>query len=248
MIEIPVDAVKLSPPLKKYVKRLVDNDVSVEEGALLTRYIAAHLLLNTPQRKKETIHKVVVSEQLTAMSESKIPEKFPALDNSYNNTAGFFKELSVTEQVTKQATEFVDWSRNHLFNTMSKEEALINDKLFEDDNFVMETRVAELNYGECKKIIATFLVSLDTTMVSNDTTLDETDTESRFQDLVSLDTIPCIDRQPHEDSLVLSEQATFLVDSLAASLRPVLQQKAPQPTHNTPREKQKYTLPGPSSS
>lgn len=108
MIEIPVDAVKTSPPLKKYVKRLVDNDVSVEEGALLTRYIAAHLLLNTPQRKKEKIHKVVISEQLTAMIESKIPEKLPALDNSYNNTAGFVKELSVTEQVTKQATELED--------------------------------------------------------------------------------------------------------------------------------------------
>lgn len=148
----------------------------VEEGALLTRYIAAHLLLKTPQGKKDKIHKVVVSKQLTAMSESKIPEKLPALDNSYNNTAGFVKALSVTEQVTNQALELEFWSGNHIFNTRSRKEALISDKLLEADVFVMETRVTELNYGECKEIIATFLVSLNTTLVSNDTTLDETDT------------------------------------------------------------------------
>ncbi|CAA7059709.1 unnamed protein product [Microthlaspi erraticum] len=73
MIEIPlVDAVNLSPALRRYVKRMVVNGVSPEEGALLTKDIS-DVLLNTVPKKK----KVMVSEQVSAIIQNKIPEKLP---------------------------------------------------------------------------------------------------------------------------------------------------------------------------
>ena len=72
MLEIPlVDPVKLSPALRRYVKRMVVNGVSPEEGALLTRDISAILLGTVPKKKK----KVTVSEQVNTITQSRVPEK-----------------------------------------------------------------------------------------------------------------------------------------------------------------------------
>ncbi|XP_023634276.1 uncharacterized protein LOC111829415 [Capsella rubella] len=65
-----------SPMLKQCVKRMVQNEVSPEEGALLARDMGAIFLKQTPQSKKEKKKKkVFVSEKVSAMIQSKIPEK-----------------------------------------------------------------------------------------------------------------------------------------------------------------------------
>ncbi|KAL1219447.1 hypothetical protein V5N11_015487 [Cardamine amara subsp. amara] len=52
MIELPlIDKVKLSCPLKRYVRRMVINGVSPEEGALLTKDISAIYLNEIPQKR-----------------------------------------------------------------------------------------------------------------------------------------------------------------------------------------------------
>ncbi|XP_023636036.1 uncharacterized protein LOC111829948 [Capsella rubella] len=56
-------------------KRMVQNDVSSEEGALLARDMCAIFLKQTPQSKKEKKKKVFVSEKVNAIIQSKIPEK-----------------------------------------------------------------------------------------------------------------------------------------------------------------------------
>ncbi|XP_023633341.1 uncharacterized protein LOC111828974 [Capsella rubella] len=70
-----------SPMLKRCVKRMVLNDVSPEEGALLARDMGAIFLKQTLQSKKEKKKKkkVFVSEKVSAMIQSKIPEKLPDL-------------------------------------------------------------------------------------------------------------------------------------------------------------------------
>ena len=71
MTELPqVDEVKLSLPLKRYVKRMVTNGVSPEEGALLTRDISAIFLNKIPHKRKGKQKEVVVSEQGSAMIKS----------------------------------------------------------------------------------------------------------------------------------------------------------------------------------
>ncbi|XP_023638852.1 uncharacterized protein LOC111830601 [Capsella rubella] len=76
--EIPLDhADRDSPMLKQCVKRMVQNDVSPEEGALLARDMGAIFLKHTPQSKKEKKKKVFVSKKVSAMIQSRIPEKLP---------------------------------------------------------------------------------------------------------------------------------------------------------------------------
>ncbi|XP_023644468.1 uncharacterized protein LOC111832393 [Capsella rubella] len=76
--EIPLDhTYHDSPTLKRCVKRMVQNDVSPEEGALLARDMGAIFLKHTPQSKKEKKKKVFVSEKFSAMIQSRIPEKLP---------------------------------------------------------------------------------------------------------------------------------------------------------------------------
>ncbi|XP_023644229.1 uncharacterized protein LOC111832123 [Capsella rubella] len=66
-----------SPMLKRCVKRMVQNDVSPEEGALLARHMGAIFLKQTPLSKKEKKKKVFVSEKVSAMIQNRIPEKLP---------------------------------------------------------------------------------------------------------------------------------------------------------------------------
>ncbi|XP_023634267.1 uncharacterized protein LOC111829407 [Capsella rubella] len=76
--EIPLDhADRDSPMLRRCVKRMVQNEVSPEEGALLARDMGAIFLKQTPQSKKEKKKKVFVSKKVSAMIQSRIPEKLP---------------------------------------------------------------------------------------------------------------------------------------------------------------------------
>ena len=80
MIELPqVDEVKLTLPLKRYVKRMVINGVSHEEGDLLTRDISAICLNKIPKKRKGKQKEVIVSEKVSAMIESRTIEKLPDL-------------------------------------------------------------------------------------------------------------------------------------------------------------------------
>ena len=49
----PVDLEKLSPPLQRYVKRMVTNGVSAEEAGLLTKVISAILLYESRKKKEK---------------------------------------------------------------------------------------------------------------------------------------------------------------------------------------------------
>ena len=74
---LQVDEVKLTPPLKRYVKRMVINGVSPEEEALLTRDNGAIYLNKIPHKRKGKQKEVVISEQGSVMIESRTIEKLP---------------------------------------------------------------------------------------------------------------------------------------------------------------------------
>jgi len=60
LISLPKDASETSStPLNKYVKRLVDHDISSDEAKLLTRDISAIML---PKVKKEKAQRVDIVE------------------------------------------------------------------------------------------------------------------------------------------------------------------------------------------
>ncbi|CAA7030263.1 unnamed protein product [Microthlaspi erraticum] len=71
---------------------MVVNGVSPEEGALLTKDIS-DVLLNTVPKKK----KVMVSEQVSAMIQNKIPEKLPDPGN-------FVLDCSSQQAVRRRST------------------------------------------------------------------------------------------------------------------------------------------------
>ncbi|XP_023640347.1 uncharacterized protein LOC111831068 [Capsella rubella] len=62
---------------KRCVKRMVINDVSPEKGTLLARDMGVIFLKQTPQSNKEKNKEVFVSEKVSAMIQSRIPEKLP---------------------------------------------------------------------------------------------------------------------------------------------------------------------------
>lgn len=103
---------------------------------------------------------------------------------------------------------------------LAHEAVLLSDKLLEDDDIVMETRVTELNCRECKGIDATTLASID------DTT--------------------CVDRHPPHISPVLSTIVVSRDGLIAESPTTVVESTTPYPTYHSPRKWQRYTLPGPS--
>ncbi|KAG7572511.1 hypothetical protein ISN44_As09g008740 [Arabidopsis suecica] len=83
-----------SPPLERYVKRLVNNGICAEEDALLTKDIS---LIVLQEAKKERKKRVVVSEHITSIIQSRMPEKLPdpgsfILDCSIS-TGRFWKSL-----------------------------------------------------------------------------------------------------------------------------------------------------------
>ncbi|KAG7568089.1 Retrotransposon gag domain [Arabidopsis thaliana x Arabidopsis arenosa] len=63
-----------SPTLDRYVKRLVNNGVCTEEAALLTKDIS---LIMLQEAKKERKKKMVVSEHVSSIIQSRMPEKLP---------------------------------------------------------------------------------------------------------------------------------------------------------------------------
>ncbi|KAG7572428.1 Retrotransposon gag domain [Arabidopsis suecica] len=63
-----------SPILDRYVKRLVHNGICAEEAALLTKDIS---LIMLQEAKKERKKKVVVSEHVSSIIQSRMPEKLP---------------------------------------------------------------------------------------------------------------------------------------------------------------------------
>jgi len=66
LISLPKDASKTSStPLNRYVKRLVDNEISSAEAKLLTRDISAILL---PKVKKEKAQRVDIAEYIRSIT------------------------------------------------------------------------------------------------------------------------------------------------------------------------------------
>ncbi|KAG7572118.1 hypothetical protein ISN44_As09g005140 [Arabidopsis suecica] len=63
-----------SPPLQRYVKRLVNNGICAEEAALLTKDIS---LIVLQEAKKERKKKVVVYEHVSSIIQSRMHEKLP---------------------------------------------------------------------------------------------------------------------------------------------------------------------------
>ncbi|KAG7583496.1 Retrotransposon gag domain [Arabidopsis suecica] len=63
-----------SPTLDRYIKRLVNNGICAEEAALLTNDIS---LIMLQEAKKEQKKKVVVSEHVSSIIQSRMPEKLP---------------------------------------------------------------------------------------------------------------------------------------------------------------------------
>ncbi|CAE5974240.1 unnamed protein product [Arabidopsis arenosa] len=63
-----------SPTLDRYVKRLVNNGICAEEAVLLTKDIS---LIMLQEAKKERKKRVVVSEHVSSIIQSRMPEKLP---------------------------------------------------------------------------------------------------------------------------------------------------------------------------
>ncbi|KAG7559315.1 hypothetical protein ISN45_Aa05g009110 [Arabidopsis thaliana x Arabidopsis arenosa] len=63
-----------SPTLDRYVKRLVNNGICAEETALLTKDISLIMLQEAKNKRKK---KVVVSEHVSSIIQSRMPEKLP---------------------------------------------------------------------------------------------------------------------------------------------------------------------------
>ncbi|KAG7578816.1 Retrotransposon gag domain [Arabidopsis thaliana x Arabidopsis arenosa] len=63
-----------SPTLDRYVKRLVNNGICAEEAVLLTKDIS---LIMLQEAKKERKKRVVVSEHVSSIIQTRMPEKLP---------------------------------------------------------------------------------------------------------------------------------------------------------------------------
>ncbi|KAG7556602.1 hypothetical protein ISN44_As11g026180 [Arabidopsis suecica] len=68
-----------SPPLKRYIKRLINNGICAEEAALLGKDISLIVLQEVKKKKKM---KVVVSEHVSSILKSYLIQKFSILDCS----------------------------------------------------------------------------------------------------------------------------------------------------------------------
>ena len=72
---LPKDALETSSAsLNRYVKRLVDNGISLDEAKLLTRDISAIML---PKAKKEKAHRVDIAEYIRTITPGQTTEKLP---------------------------------------------------------------------------------------------------------------------------------------------------------------------------
>ncbi|KAG7530824.1 Retrotransposon gag domain [Arabidopsis suecica] len=166
-----------------------------------------------------------------------------SVETSTDITARYVKELDSVEQVTLKAAKLEDWSGDYLFNARFQDEVQISDKLLQDDVFLMESRIAEIDCRTSAEIRAADLVSIDTTMVSVDTRLDEmdhcrphhlvVDTRSRHSAPVSVDTT-YVGRHPGRVESKLSVKAVFRAEIMAAS--PGTVATAPLPLHPPPKQ------------